>query len=194
MMRIITGSAKGIHLKTLEGTATRPTAERVKEALFSMLQFDLEGRRVLDLFSGSGQLALEALSRGAAFAVMVDKSRDAVRIMEQNALKTKLYDRCQIVQGEYSDYIRRHRGGGFDIVFLDPPYAADLYRPALQALWQYKLLKPTALIVCESESEEIFGNDETTAKKFSTVRVARYGRTYITVLSPCFEETPHENE
>ena len=76
-MRIITGSAKGIRLRTLEGDATRPTAERVKEAVFSMIQFDIEGRSVLDLFAGSGQMGLEALSRGAASATMVDKSRDA---------------------------------------------------------------------------------------------------------------------
>lgn len=187
MMRIITGSAKGIRLKTLEGDATRPTSERVKEAVFSMLQFDIEGRRVLDLFSGSGQMALEALSRGASFAVMIDQNKDAVRIMEENALKTKLYDRCQTVRSDYLDYIRRHHGERFDLVFLDPPYAAHCYRPALQALCQYQLLKPTALIVCESGEEEIFEGDSALASRFSVVRSSRYSKTYITVLSPVME-------
>ena len=84
MMRIITGKAKGIHLKTLEGNITRPTAERVKEAVFSMLQFDIEGRTVLDLFAGSGQMSLEALSRGASNAVLVDASDQAINIIKEN--------------------------------------------------------------------------------------------------------------
>ena len=93
-MRIITGTARGTRLETLPGDATRPTAERVKEALFSMIQFDIEGRRVLDLFAGSGQLGLEALSRGAAKATFVDSNRDALNVIKRNAQKTKLYDRC----------------------------------------------------------------------------------------------------
>ena len=188
MMRIITGSAKGIHLKTLAGDSTRPTSERVKEAVFSMLQFDVEGRRVLDLFSGSGQMALEALSRGAASAVMIDGNRDAVRIMEENALKTRLFERCQIVRSDYMDYIRRHHGEAFDLVFLDPPYASGFYRPALRALLQYQLLKPTTLIVCESGTEELFGNDADLEKRFSVVRSSRYSKTYITVLTPSEEK------
>ncbi len=183
-MRIITGSAKGIRLKTLEGDLTRPTAERVKEAVFSMIQLDIEGRRVLDLFSGSGQMALEALSRGAESAVLVDKNKDAIRIIEDNALKTKLFAQCKIWRSDYMDYIRRNHGEKFDIVFLDPPYAAKLYRPALQALLQYKLLKPTTLIVCESGESEIFDGDESLAACFDVVKSSRYSKTYITILSP----------
>mgnify|MGYP002513796524 CR=1 FL=1 len=95
-MRIITGSARGVNLITLDGEATRPTAARTKEAIFSMIQFDIEGRKVLDLFSGSGQLALEALSRGATEAVMCDSSREAVAIMKKNAEKTRLASKCKI--------------------------------------------------------------------------------------------------
>ena len=186
-MRIITGSAKGIRLKTLEGDATRPTAERVKEAVFSMLQFDIEGRRILDLFSGSGQMALEALSRGASSAVMVDMNRDAVKIIEENALKAKLYPQCKIWRMDYMDYIRRNHGETFDIVFVDPPYAAKLYRPVLQALLQYKMLKPTTLIVCESGTGEIFDGDETLAAQFELVKSTQYSKTYITILSPKVE-------
>ena len=187
-MRIITGSAKGIRLKTLEGDKTRPTAERVKEAVFSMIQMDIEGRRVLDLFSGSGQMALEALSRGAASAVMVDQNKDAIRIMEENALKTKLFPQCKVWRSDYMDYIRRNHGESFDIVFLDPPYAAGLYRPALQALLQYKLLKPTSMIICESGESEIFDGDEALAACFDVVKSSRYSKTYITILSPKTEE------
>ena len=105
-MRIITGSARGIALATLEGENTRPTADRTKEALFSMIQFDIEGRRVLDLFSGSGQMALEALSRGASSATLVDRSREAISIIRQNAEKSKLIDHCTIYQADYLDFLR----------------------------------------------------------------------------------------
>ena len=188
MMRIITGKARGIKLNTLEGEATRPPAERIKEAVFSKLQFDIEGRKILDLFSGSGQMALEALSRGATSAVMVDMNRDAVKIMEENALKTKLYPQCKIWRMDYMDYIRRNHGETFDIVFLDPPYAAHLYRPALQALLQYKLLKPTTLIVCESGEGEIFDGDEGLAARFAVVKSSQYSKTHITIFSLKAEE------
>ncbi len=184
MMRIITGRAKGIRLKTLEGEATRPTAERVKEAVFSMLQFDLEGREVLDLFAGSGQLGLEAVSRGAAHAVLVDKSKDAVKIIEENAIKTKLALDCTIKLSDAADYLRRNRGTRFDIVFLDPPYASGLYAPMLRAMIECKILKPTTLIVCESDSDEIFAEDEGLAHCFEVQKTSRYSKTIITMLSP----------
>ena len=191
-MRIITGKAKGIRLVTLEGDATRPTAERVKEAVFSMFQFDIEGRRVLDLFAGSGQLALEAISRGAAEAVLVDKSKDAIKVINTNIAKTKSADSCRVYCIDWKDYIRRFSGEKFDIIFLDPPYAAGLYAPALSALIDGNMLKPTSLIVCESDSSEIFAKDASLAKKFREVKVSRYSRTVITVLSPASE--PEEGE
>lgn len=184
MMRVITGRARGIRLKTLEGEATRPTAERVKEAVFSMLQFDLEGREVLDLFAGSGQLGLEAVSRGAAHAVLVDKSKDAVKIIEENAIKTKLALDCTIKLSDAMDYLRRNRGTRFDIVFLDPPYAAGLYAPMLRAMIDCDILKPTSIIVCESDSDEIFAKDEVLATSFEIKRVSRYSKTVITLLTP----------
>ena len=190
-MRIITGRSKGIRLVTLEGDTTRPTAERVKEAVFSMIQFDIEGRRVLDLFAGSGQLALEAISRGAAEAVLVDKSKDAIKVINTNIAKTKSSEFCRVYGMDWKDYIRRFGGEKFDIVFLDPPYAAGLYAPALSALVDANMLKPTTLIVCESGTAEIFAKDAALAEKFKEVRVSRYSRTVITVLSPAENE---ENE
>ena len=122
-MRIITGSARGARLITLEGDATRPTGERVKEAVFSMIQFEIEGRRALDLFGGSGQLGLEALSRGAESAVIIDCAPEAVEIIKTNAKTTRLFDRCRISQMEYEPFLRRASGRErFDIIFLDPPY------------------------------------------------------------------------
>ncbi len=187
-MRIITGKAKGIRLKTLEGDTTRPTAERVKEAVFSMLQFDLEGREVLDLFAGSGQLGLEALSRGAAHAVLVDKSKAAVKIIEENAIKTKLALECTIKLLDAMDYLRRNRGEKFDIIFLDPPYAAGLYAPILRLMMECGNLKPTSLIVCESDTDEIFAGDTMLSESFKVHKKSRYSRTVITVLSLRGEE------
>ena len=184
MMRIITGSARGIKLDTLEGEATRPTAERVKEALFSMLQFDIEGRRVLDLFAGSGQLSLEALSRGAASAVLVDSSRDAVRIIKSNAQKTKLVERCEIYNCEYAEYIRKNRGSKFDIVFLDPPYAKRLCGGVVEALLEADMLKDSSIVVCESEEEDIFLGKSELAERFEIIKKARYGRAYLTIIKP----------
>ena len=187
-MRIITGSAKGIRLKTLEGEVTRPTAERVKEAVFSMLQFDIEGRRVLDLFSGSGQMALEALSRGAASAVMVDMNRDAVKIMEENALKTKLYPQCKIWRMDYMDYIRRNHGETFDIVFLDPPYASDALSESLLLLLRYDLLKPGARVVCESDKENIWGKHFALCDRYRVVGKTHHASSFVTILEPVTEE------
>ncbi len=183
MMRIITGKAKGIRLKTLEGESTRPTSERVKEAVFSMMQGDIEGREVLDLFSGSGQMALEALSRGASYAVLVDKSPEAIKIISENAVKTRLNDLCDIRREEFLSYIRRNSGKKFDIIFLDPPYASGFYLPALRALLECGMLKPSTLIVCESGTDAIFQNDELAAR-FETVKQSRYSKTFITIISP----------
>lgn len=183
-MRIITGSAKGIKLITLEGDATRPTAERVKEAVFSMIQFDIEGRSVLDLFAGSGQMALEALSRGAASATLVDGSKAAVNVIQTNARKTKLADRCTIYQSDYLDFIRRSHGKQYDIVFLDPPYAAGLYKPALMAMLDFSILKPTTLVICESGEDAFFGEDDELVEHFKIEKQSKYSKTYITVLKP----------
>lgn len=182
MMRIITGKARGVRLDTLEGEATRPTAERVKEAVFSMLQFDIEGRSVLDLFAGSGQMALEALSRGAAHAVLTDKSKSAIRVIEKNAEKTKLSNLCEIKKSEALEYIRRNSGKTFDIVFIDPPYASGLYRPVLKALREYGMLKPTSIIVCESDFEALIDGDSELEVAYTVKKTARYGKTVVTFL------------
>ena len=181
-MRIITGSAKGIRLKTLEGDATRPTSDRVKEAVFSMIQFDIEGRTVLDLFSGSGQLSLEALSRGAKHATLVDKSKEAISIIKENISKTHFNDSCTVYQSDYLDFIKRNCGQQFDIIFLDPPYAQKMYAPALRAMIENKILKPTSLIICESDQETVFDKDAKLEAEFVIEKQSKYSRTYITIF------------
>lgn len=188
-MRIITGSARGTRLLTLAGEATRPTAERTKEAIFSVLQFGIEGRRVLDLYSGSGQLALEALSRGAEFAVMVDSSADAAAVIRRNAERTHLTDRCRIECGEVRDRLYRMRQEPFDLIFLDPPYALGLVPETLAALLKYRRVKPTSRIVCETaEEKDVFRGDAALCDRFEILRAARYGAAFVTILRPKEEE------
>ena len=182
MMRIITGRAKGIRLETLEGVATRPTSERLKEALFSSLQFDIQDRSILDLFSGSGQLALEALSRGAAHAVMIDRSKDAVQIIKQNANKTKLADMCEVHNCEFKEYILKNKGKKFDIIFIDPPYAAGLYDECLSLLLSCDMIKPSTLIVCESETEDLLADNSALKEQLDVFKQARYGRACICIF------------
>ena len=181
-MRIITGKAKGVRLKTLEGDATRPTSERVKESVFSMIQFDIEGRTVLDLFSGSGQLALEALSRGAKSSTLVDKSKEAIAIIKENVNKTHLNEFCTVYQSDYLDFLKRNVGQQYDIVFLDPPYSQKMYAPALKAMLENSVLKPTSIIMCESDSETVFDGDTVLESKFEIEKQSKYSKTYITIF------------
>ena len=185
MMRIITGRARGIKLNTLEGANTRPTSERAKEAIFSMIQFDIEGREVLDLFAGSGQMGLEAVSRGAASATFIDKSKDATKIITQNVEKTKLSGFCRIFNSDVQDFIRITRGKKqYDVVFIDPPYALRAVPPTLKALLDGNMLKPTSIIVCESEEADVFENDAALAERFEIIKKAKYGMAHITIVKP----------
>lgn len=178
-MRIITGSARGIKLETLEGLETRPTPERVKESVFSMLQFELENRRVLDLFAGSGQMGLEALSRGALGCTFVEKSLDAMEIVKKNARKTKLWDKCKIVNVDYKDFLRSSRTREkFDIVFLDPPYSQKIIPEILESLVKFDMLNNNAKVICESEDDIAYE-----CNGLETVKHSKYGRVFITVLS-----------
>ena len=184
MMRIITGKAKGIKLETLKGDNTRPTSERAKEAVFSMLQFDIEGREVLDLFAGSGQMGLEAVSRGAKSATFVDKAKDAVAVINKNIEKTRLGDFCRAFCSDVSDYIRTVKGRRkFDIVFIDPPYALRAVPATLSALLGADLLKDTSIIVCESEEADVFESSPELAKKFEVIKASKYGVAHLTVLT-----------
>ena len=185
MMRIITGRARGIQLVTLEGEMTRPTSERAKMAIFSSLQFELEGRRVLDLFAGSGQMGLEAVSRGAAHAILVDQSKDAVKIIQKNAEKTKLSEDCTVICSDFSEFLRQRRGRDpFDIVFIDPPYAMKACKAAVEALLENRLLKPHSILVLESAEPDPLGTGTALAEKFDVVKSARYGAAYVNILTP----------
>lgn len=185
MMRIITGRARGIQLETLAGDMTRPTSERAKMAIFSSLQFGLEGRRVLDLFAGSGQMGLEAVSRGAAHAVLVDQSKDAIRVIRKNAEKTRLAEDCTIICNDFATYLRERRGREpFDIVFIDPPYAMRACRAAVEVILENRLLTPRGILVLESAEPDPLGVDTPIAARFEVLKTARYGAAYVTILTP----------
>lgn len=188
-MRIITGTARGAVLKTLEGETTRPTPSKVKEAIFSSLQFDLEGRQILDLFAGSGQMGLEALSRDAARCTFVDADRAAIGIVTDNAKKTKLYPKSNVLCMDWEQYIRSaaHRGT-FDIVFLDPPYAEKLLPRVLCALYDGEMVKGTSILVCEDERELDVDGDVMLSERYEVIKKAQYGRVHIAYLRPKTEE------
>lgn len=174
-MRIITGVARGKHLVTPEGRDVRPTPERVKEGLFSALQFDIEGRRVLDLFAGSGQLGLEALSRGAASAVFVDTSDSSVKIVKQNIELTGFESKAKVFRSDYASFAAAC-SDTFDIAFLDPPYNAGLLMPALKAV--LPLMSDYGTIICEHPPEV---KPEENVGGFSIAKTYRYGKVLVTV-------------
>lgn len=183
MMRIITGSAKGKKLVSLEGDATRPTSERIKEAVFSSIQFDVEGRRVLDLFAGSGQMGLEALSRGAEKATFIDLSREAMDIVKQNCKTTGFFDKCHFLVSDWRNYIRKASGREqYDLVFVDPPYAMECCADAAAYLAKTEFIIPGAIVVLESGEEEIDLADPRLAG-YRVIKSTHYGKkTFVNIL------------
>lgn len=190
MMRIITGRARGVRLNTLPGENTRPTSERAKEAIFSILQFDIQGKEVLDLFAGSGQMALEALSRGAEHAVLCDASRAAAQVIRENATKTRLLPMCEISVLDWEILLGNlKKRKQFDLVFLDPPYALGVLPKVLEKLLAYGLLSQDAKIVCETAAEEdVFAENAVLRENFSVLKAVRYGAAFVTILSPISKE------
>jgi len=175
-MRVITGSARGRRLKELEGMETRPTTDKVKESLFSIIQFDIEGRRVLDLFAGTGQLGIEALSRGAAECVFVDRRQDAVELIRENVKLCGLEDAARIKKGDALAYLKS--GEKFDLIFLDPPYATDLLDQALEQIARFDICRGHGIIVAESPADHTLPPVE---PPYSLYREYRYGKIKLTV-------------
>lgn len=154
-MKIITGSAKGKKLVSLEGDATRPTSERIKEAIFSSIQFDVDSRRVLDLFAGSGQMGLEALSRGAQSVMFIDSAMDAMQIVKANAKSTGFFDKCHYLVSDFRNFARKYAGREpYDLIFIDPPYALNCATEAVQRLLRAQLIAKGALVILELGTEE----------------------------------------
>lgn len=147
-MRVITGKARGVQLKTPEGMLTRPTTDRVKEALFSIINFDIPGAKVLDLFGGTGQLGIEALSRGATAAVFVDAREESCKLIRENLKRTKLEQNTKVIRSDYLGYLARCREQ-YDIIFLDPPYAEVFLENAIKRITEIDILHSNGIIVAE---------------------------------------------
>ena len=176
-MRVITGKARGVALKTPEGMQTRPTADRVKEALFSIIQFDIPGCRVLDLFGGTGQLGIEALSRGAKSAVFVDASDAACKLIRENLKRTKLENDAKVIRSDYLEYLRRCHET-FDMIFLDPPYAEVFLENSLNCITEIDILQTNGIIVTERPLEKELPWD---FPGYTRSKDYKYGKTLITL-------------
>ena len=176
-MRVISGKARGVVLKTPHGMATRPTAERVKEAVFSIIQFEIPCASILDLFGGTGQLGIEALSRGAKNAVFVDERDDACQLIRENLKRTGMVSDAKVIRSDYLSYLRKC-GDMFDIIFLDPPYAEVFLENALKMITEIDILQSGGIIVTERPfgKELLFERDGYTRSKDY-----KYGNTVVTL-------------
>ncbi|MGE4277441.1 MAG: 16S rRNA (guanine(966)-N(2))-methyltransferase RsmD [Lawsonibacter sp.] len=177
IMRVISGSARGRRLKELQGTDTRPTTDKVKEALFNIIQFDLEGRTVLDLFGGTGQLGIEALSRGAVDCTFVDQRREAAGLIRENLKVCGLSEQARVVQGDALSFLASCREK-FDVIFLDPPYQTDLLARCLESITRFDILREHGIIACESAAERDL---PLLAPPYEQGRAYRYGRIKLTI-------------
>jgi 16S rRNA (guanine(966)-N(2))-methyltransferase RsmD len=176
-MRVISGRAKGVVLKTPDGMLTRPTSDRVKEAMFSIIQFDLPGAKVLDLFGGSGQLGIEAISRGASAAVFVDAREEACRLIRSKLVKAKMEEQGKVIRSDYADYLKRCKEK-FRIIFLDPPYAEVFLEKSLNTIAEIDILESGGIIIAERPLGKDLLCD---FPGFSRSRDYKYGSTLLTV-------------
>lgn len=182
-MRVITGTAKGRRLKTLEGLDVRPTSDMVKEAVFSIIRFDLEGSNVLDLFCGSGQLGIEALSGGAKSCRFVDSSKASLEVTRENVVHCGLEGAATMTLSDGVDFIRNARLP-FDIIFLDPPYGKGLIERVIP--FAGEKISDRGIAVCEHEKGLVLPEEFGRLKKSKTYR---YGKTEVTVFrTECPEE------
>ena len=176
-MRVISGKARGVQLKTPDGMKTRPTADRVKEALFSILQFELPGARVLDLFGGTGQLGIEAISRGARSAVFVDMGNEACRLIKENLRRAKMETEGQVICSDYLQYLSKCRDS-FDIILLDPPYAEVFLENSLKKISEIDILQSSGIIVAEHPVEKQLS---ATFDGLTHMKDYKYGKTVLSL-------------
>lgn len=172
-MRIIAGKNRSLPLKTIPGRETRPTTDRIKETLFNIIQDEIPGCYFLDLFAGSGQIGLEAVSRGAAYVIFVEQEKKACACIEENIRFTKSGEDTKLYAADVASALRRMDGiYRFDVIFMDPPYGQGLEQEALRALASSTLLKEGALIIAEAQLDADFSWAD--ALGFEVTRVKRY--------------------
>ena len=183
-MRIISGKNRGTKLYTLDGLDTRPTLDRVKEPLFSILNFDIAESVVLDLFAGSGALGLESISRGAEEAVLCASSKKAVHIIEQNVEKLSAKSKVKILNTDYLNALEilKKQNYKFDIVFLDPPYQTEFSEKASQKIVEYNLLNENGIIVIETDRKKEVTYNINKLDLFDIYDERKYGRAELIFL------------
>jgi 16S rRNA (guanine(966)-N(2))-methyltransferase RsmD len=178
-VRVISGSAKGRTLVTVKGRGiTRPTGDKVKEAIFDSIQFEIPGSRVLDLFAGSGAIGIEALSGGAVEAVFVDNTREAVAVVEKNLRDTGLIKSAKILFGGYESVLEKIEGT-FDFIFIDPPYRAGLYEDVIARIRNKGLLKPGGRMVVEHTIDAVFQDK-------GILKTKKYGNTLVSFVAGAY--------
>ena len=177
-MRVISGSARGKMLEAVPGMDTRPTTDRVKESIFNILQFRVIGANMLDLFAGTGQMGIEALSRGAQKAVFVDESPKAISVIMKNIAAARVKDRAEVVRGDFEQALGRLKGQKFEIVFLDPPYGGELLNDALKSVELFDILSPDGIIICESS----VGDTVVCPESFAVTKTYKYGTILLTAM------------
>ena len=177
-MRVITGKARGVVLKTPKGMSTRPTADRVKEALFSIIQFEIPAAKVLDLFGGTGQLGIEALSRDAKSAVFVDADREACALIRENLKRTKLDSQAKVICSDYTSFLRSCNEM-YDIIFLDPPYSETFLENSLKMISEIDILQSGGIIVTERPAGKDLLCD---FPGFSRSKDYKYSKTILTIF------------
>ena len=179
-MRVISGKSRGCKLKAPEGLSTRPTTDRIKESLFNILAPDIYDCRFLDIFSGSGAIAIEALSRGAKEAVLIDSSDKAMAVIRENLIHTKLSDNAETMKSDVFSALKTlgSKGRRFDIIFMDPPYAAGLYEKTLETIVRCNILADDGYIVAEQSSDDeavdIEGLKNYRVKDYKTTKMVFY--------------------
>ena len=180
-MRIIAGKARGTKLYTLEGENTRPTLDRVKESLFNIIQNQIQGSIFLDLFSGSGAIGLEAVSRGAKKAILCDRSKQACAIIKKNIEKTHFLDNIELYNMDFKEVLKNKITEKVDIIFLDPPYKTDFAIEALKIILEEDVSKENATMIIETDdSDKIIANLKKMDCEIEDIR--KYGRAYLIFL------------
>ena len=175
-MRVVSGSARGCRLQPVPGMDTRPTTDRVKENIFNLIQEHVRGARVLDLFAGTGQLGIEALSRGAQYCDFVESGRAAYDIVYKNVKSARVSDRAGLHRKDAGQFLTEREKRSYDLIFLDPPYGGKLLENTLAMIERFDILSSNGIMICESAVEDRF------AHNFAVQRERRYGATMITVL------------
>ena len=181
-MRIISGKARGTKLYTLEGDNTRPTLDRVKESIFNIIQSEIEGAKILDLFAGSGAIGLEFLSRGAEKAVLCDKSKEAINIIKKNVEKTHMEQHAQVINMDFENCLEKIKNEKFDIIYLDPPYETNYIYKAIEKIIEIDIVTKEGLIIIETDDEKRI-EKEIENLDVKIVDKRKYGRATIIFLS-----------